>query len=56
MCEAMKAVKLQGKGLRQAARDFYVPVTTLQRRVDGTVPVNAKLGQLPNYEKLIDYN
>ena len=59
MCEALKAVKLQGKGLRQAARDFDVPVTTLKRRVDGTVPVNAKPGPatvltMEEEEKLIN--
>ena len=60
MCEALKAVKLQGKGLRQAARDFDVPVTTLKRRVDGTVPVNAKPGPatvltMEEEEKLCKY-
>ena len=42
MSEALKAVKLNKKGLRQAAREFDVPVTTLKRRVDGEVPLNAK--------------
>jgi len=44
MSEALKAVKLNEKGLRQAAREFDVPVTTLKRRVDGEVPLNAKPG------------
>ena len=56
----MKAVKLQGKGLRQTARDFDVPVTTLKRRVDGTVPVNATPGPatmltMEEEEKLCKY-
>ena len=42
MSEALKAVKLNEKGLRLAAREFDVPVTTLKRRVDGEVPLNAK--------------
>lgn len=41
MAEALKAVKLHEKGLRQAAREFGVPVTTLKRRVDDLVPVDA---------------
>ena len=44
MSEALKAVKLNEKGLRQAARESDVPVTTLKRRVDGEVPLNAKPG------------
>ena len=32
---AFKAVKLEDKGHRKAAREFGVPVTTLKRRVDG---------------------
>ena len=32
MNEALKAIKFDGKGLRQAARDFDVPVTTLKRK------------------------
>jgi len=44
MSNAFKAVKLEGTGLRQAAREFGVPVTTLIRRVDGVVPLNAKPG------------
>ena len=42
MSNAFKAVKVEDKGLRQAAREFDVPVTTLKRRVDGVVPMNAK--------------
>ena len=44
MTEAMKAVKLKKKGLREAAREYGVPVATLKRRVDGTVPVDARPG------------
>lgn len=44
MNEAFKAVKIDGKGLRQAAREYDVPVTTLKRRVDGEVAVDAKPG------------
>ena len=44
MIEALKAVKIHGKGLRQAAREFDVPVTTLKRRVDDLVSVDAKPG------------
>ena len=48
------------KALRQTARDFDVPVTTLKRRVDGTVPVNAKPGPatvltMEEEEKLCKY-
>jgi len=43
--EALKAVKLNEKGLRQAAREFDVPFTTSKRTVDGEVPfINAKPG------------
>ena len=44
MTEAMKAVKLKKKGLREAAREYGVPVAALKRRVDGTVPVDARPG------------
>lgn len=44
MTEALKAVKLHGKGLREAAREYNVPVTTLKRRVDDKVTVDAKPG------------
>lgn len=44
MSNSFKAVKLEDKGLRQAAREFGVPVTTLKRHVDGVVPLNAKPG------------
>ena len=40
MDAAFKAVKIDGKGLRQAAKKYDVPVTTLKRRVDGKVAVN----------------
>jgi len=42
MTEALKAVNLDGKGLRQAAREFGI--TTLKRRVDNRVAINAKPG------------
>jgi len=44
MSEALKAVKIDGKGLRQAAREYDVPVTTLKRRVDDVVDLDAKPG------------
>ena len=44
MSEAMKLVKLNEKSLRQAAREYDVPLTTLKRRVDGEVSLNAKPG------------
>ena len=44
MREALKAVKLNENGLRQAAREFGVPVTTLKKRIHGKLPVNAKPG------------
>ena len=43
MIRAVDAVKL-GKGLRQAAREHGVPVTTLKRRVDRHVSVAARPG------------
>ena len=44
MCEAVKAVKIEGKGLRQAAREYDVPIATLKRKVDDQVAVRAKPG------------
>ena len=44
MSNAFKAVKLDDNGLRQALREFGVPVTTRKRRVDDVVPLNAKPG------------
>lgn len=35
---------MSGKGLRQAAREYGVPVATLKRRVNGVVPVDARPG------------
>lgn len=58
MSEALKAVKLDEKGLRQAAREFDMPVTTLKRRGDGEVPLNAKPGPptvLMKEDKLCNY-
>ena len=44
MKAALEAVKMDSKGLREAARDFDVPITTLKRRVDGLVEVDARPG------------
>ena len=60
MQEALKAVQENNKGLRQAARDYGVPVTTLKRRVDGEVPLIAKPGPATvltkeEEQKLCDY-
>ena len=44
MEEAVKTVKDEGSGLRQAARAYNVPVETLRRRVNGTVEVDCKPG------------
>ena len=44
MYEALKAFKIHGKGLRVAAREYKVPVTTLKKRVDDKVAVDAKPG------------
>ena len=39
-----RAITMQKKGLRQAAREYDVPVTTLKRRVDGVLPADCKPG------------
>ena len=44
MTKAMEAVKLHNKGLRQAAQEYGVPVTTLKRRVDDEVAVDSRPG------------
>ena len=44
MREAMKLVTLNEKSLRQASREYDVPLTTLKRRVDREVSLNAKPG------------
>jgi transposase len=44
MTAALQAVKIDGKSLRQAAKQYDVPVTTLKRRVDGEVAVDARPG------------
>ena len=44
MKAALEAVKVDSKGLREASREFGVPVTTLKRRVDGLVEVDARPG------------
>lgn len=43
MHEAVDSVA-EGKGLREAARMYNVPVETLRRRVNGTVGVDCKPG------------
>ena len=40
----MNAVKVDSKALRQALREYGVPVATLKRWVDGLVAVDARLG------------
>ena len=44
MTRAVEAVKVHNKGLRQAAREHGVPVTTLKRRVDDEVAVDSRPG------------
>ena len=44
MTKALEAVQLENKSLRQAAREYAVPLTTLKRRVDGEVSIDAKPG------------
>ena len=45
MTEAVNAIKIHGKGLRQAAGEYDVPITTLiKRQVDGEVSIDAKPG------------
>ena len=44
MKRAIEAVKMDGKGLRQAAREFDLPVATLKRRVDGLVALDGRPG------------
>ena len=47
MSEAIDAVKVREKGLRQAAREFGVPVTSLKRRVDKEIELDARPGPAP---------
>ena len=44
MSEAIDAVKVREKGLRQAAREFGLPVTSLKRRVDEEIELDARPG------------
>ena len=44
MIQALNAVKVDGKALRKASREYGVPVATLKRRVDGLVAVDARPG------------
>ena len=46
------------KGLRQAAREYDVPVTTLKRRIDRALPADCKPGPstvLLKEEQLVQY-
>ena len=42
--KAVEAVKIHDKGLKQAAREHGVPVTTLKRRVDNLVAIDSRPG------------
>jgi hypothetical protein len=44
MQAAVSCVVEEGKGLREAARLYDIPVETLRRRVNGTVPIECKPG------------
>ena len=44
MKKAIEAVVTQEKSLRQAAREYGVPPTTLKRRIDTSLPAEAKPG------------
>ena len=44
MKKAIEAVAMQKKSLRQAAREYGVPATTLKRRIDTSLPAEAKPG------------
>ena len=45
MVEAVRSIEEDGKGLREAARNFNVPVETLRRRVAGITSLDAKPGR-----------
>ena len=45
MLEAVKSIEDEGKGLREAARIYNVPVETLRRRVIGITSLDAKPGR-----------
>ena len=40
----MNAIKVVGKALTQASKEYGVPVASLKRRVDGLVDVDARPG------------
>jgi len=44
MIRAVSAVQVEGKALREASREYGVPVATLKRRIDGLVPMDARPG------------
>ena len=44
MKKAIEAVATQKKSLRQAAREYGVPATTLKRKIDTSLPAEAKPG------------
>ena len=44
MKKAMEDVAMKNKGLRQAAREYGIPATTLKRRIDNSLPAEAKPG------------
>ena len=45
MVEAVRSIEEDGKGLREAARNFNVPIETLRRRVAGITSLDAKPGR-----------
>ena len=45
MLEAVKSIKDDGKGLREAARIYNVPVETRRRQVIGVTLLDAKSGR-----------
>ena len=45
MLEAVKSIEDDGKGLREAARVYNVPVETLRRRIVGITSLDAKPGR-----------
>lgn len=53
MAEACKSVE-DGKGLREASRQYCVPVETLRRRVNGTVELECKPGPATVFSKEVE--
>ena len=45
MLEAVKSIEDEGKGLREAARIYNVPIETLRRRVIGITSLDTKPGR-----------